>query len=216
MTAKIQITILFLLAVFLTSPSTAQDSPGAIGSVAASHQQLFLDIDFEGGTVNDYVTLLRKLDPGVRILCSEAAVMAHVPSIKIKSVPVRVAVNALWTVTRNSFRPIMIEEDNFKDKDHQEGLVFSIDLDSPSEEIKMEATVVSAKHALKALGSENAAKQLQSTIESGLSTVFSEHDGPAVVVKLHEPTSLLFVKGPVDRVTFVLEIIDQLSQNSVQ
>ncbi len=216
MMAKFHTTILFVMAVALTAPITAQEIVNKSQSESPSTKQLYIDVDFKGGKVSEYVELLRKLDPSARILCSESADRAYVPTIKIKAVPLRVAVNALWTVSRSSFRPIVIDEESFEDKNHSEGLVFSIDLESPSEEIPMQATVVNAKDALQVLGSEDAAEALQATIETGLSTVFADNDGPAVVVKLHEPTGLLFVKGPTQRVRFVLEIIEQLAQNSDQ
>jgi hypothetical protein len=216
MIAKLRSTILLMLVVSLTTPVAAQDdgSNHDQDSQAAGTQQPFIDVDFQGGTISDYIALLRTLDPNVRILCSESAVDTSVPTIKIKAVPTQIAVHALSMVSRNSFRPIAIDEESFEDANHHEGLIFTIDLDFPSEDVQIEATVVNAKEALRALRSEDAARDLQKTIEMGLSTVFDGNDGPAVVANLHEPTGLLFVKGPGERVRFVLEIIDQLSRNS--
>ena len=213
MISKLHAAILFTL--LLTATAPAQD-PFSAQNIAQSGEPSpqFFDVNFQGGTVNDYVALLRTLNPKARILCSKSAAQIYVPSIKMKSVPLDIAVDALSLVTQNSFDSIVINGESFAGANQNEELIFAIDLNAPEEEPPLEATVINANTALQSFESENAAKDLESTIEMGLATVFENNEGPAVVVKLHEPTGLLFIKGPGHRVQFVLKIIEQLSQNS--
>lgn len=210
---KLQTVALLLLMFSLVAQAVAQEDGGNDQSQSGNNDLRFVDIKFEGGTVNDYVELIRKLDPTIRILCAESAAETSVPPIKIKAIPVSTAVNALSMVSRNTFRPIIVDAEIFEDQNREAGYIYTIDLDYPIEKVKTNATVVSAKTALRRLGTDNPEEKLQQTIEAGLSTVFDKKDGPIVVVKLHQETGLLFVKGRGDQVQFVLEIINQLSQN---
>ena len=206
-----QIHSAIFLILLMTVPAAAQDAGSA---QPGDTSKQFFDVNFQGGTVDDYVALLRTLNPQARILCSNSAARIYVPSIKMKSVPLEIAVDALTLVTQNSFDSIVINQQRFEGADQNVELIFAIDLNAPAEEAPMEATVINANSALQSFDAENAAKNLEATINMGLLTVFDGNEGPAVVVKLHEPTGLLFIKGPGQRVQFVLKIIEQLSQNA--
>ena len=203
------IVTLFLAALVATpvlGQIRASDAP-------AAKAPAFIDVDFTGGTVDEYLLHLRKLDPEVRIICSAAAKRVPVPSIQIKKVPVRVAMNALVTVSRNASYHLFIDEESFTDPNSDEGILFAIDVEQRHAESESLARVVSAKHALNAIGGDNPAAALQETIQTGLDTVFEQVLEETVVVRLHESSGLLFIRGPMERVDFVLEIVDQLSQN---
>ena len=59
----------------------------------------------------------------------------------------------------------------------------------------------------------HAVDKLMHTIDVGLDTVF-EDSSPAISIKLHSETGLLFVKGREDKVEFVTQIIRELEKNN--
>lgn len=159
-------------------------------------------INFPGGTIKEYVTLLRDLAfidrrgnaQNLNVVVTRSASEFALPSIEV----VTDLDGALGVIEGCSTRSadVLLEEDNSG----------SVTLIKVHRQEPTEVSVINVKRLISVVKRES----LLSAIEIGLEM----HDaGSDVTIKLHEETGLLFFKGPDSALTLIRSITQEMQQD---
>lgn len=166
-------------------------------SAQADSEDLYA-IDFAGGTINQYVTLVKDVTDGKEVL--NIVVTESAENYKLPPVQVRASIEGVIGVIEGcSTAKNLIEVDTDVTG---EVYIVRVEYEEP-----MSFTVDSVKDLLEVVDQT----ALLSAVEIGLEM---QGSGSAVTMKLHEETGLLFVKGPESSVNLVHQVIDELEKGA--
>ncbi len=182
---------ILLLTVFILSPVAVAQQP--VGSETSIDEETF-EIDFEGGTIAEYVEMLRtKPSPSpLNLVVTQSARSFELPSIKVQT-NMDGAVGIMEACS-NEYQVVELESD-------PTGNAQIVRVNNMDEVV---VTVMNAKHLLSKIEEED----FVDAIQMGL-----EMQGPIskVELKLHPATGLLFAKGTSRGTHLVEEIVGELS-----
>lgn len=168
----------------------------------SSNNDVLMDIDFPGGSLNDYVDYLNQRVKnaqlkGLNIFLLKTEVEITVPEIKFQEVPF---VTALLVLERIDERI---------DVNAQRSVIYIRVDNRDSRRPTVMTTVLSVSSILK----EHKKADLLSAIEIGIELINSKDT--SVSLKMHEETGLLFVSGNNSQLEIVKTIVSQLKASSV-
>ncbi len=180
-----------LLASLLVDTATAQESAQQV------EQNPFdkpVSVEFAGGSVAQYVDVIRQAAPGINIVITGSAADYAVPEIQLKQVP---AIVALECLNRATSEQIFVEYPDY--------IAYVQNQDQSTTNVR----VINVKQLLNAIDKAD----LLTAIEVGLEM----QDKPSLKVdlKLHEETGLLFVKGLENQTSLIEEIVNQMSEGAL-
>lgn len=159
--------------------------------------------DYTSGpsTVKDFIHALTDFfpPPQLNIIVSPEAANVSLPEMTFRRVKVR---NALRLLSR--LAPIDVDEDEGQIDD---GRVILIESDQTREETVTRA--ISVKHLLGKVDGLVDGEQLMVVLNNGFE--FMQVGNSKPVMKLHEPTGLMFIKGSQSQVFFAMQIVSELS-----
>jgi hypothetical protein len=184
--------------VFTTTISTAQEQkkrwPTAGGTAAEqtdwrkSGTPAKIDVDFAGGTLADYVKMIRESSKKANIVVSKNAEKTVLPQITINGVEVETAI-------------MILEKLNLDlDIDRSDSVIVI-----NARAVKDSITVVNITPIL----AEHPRETLLTAITEGLELIGSNPD--QVALKMHRDTGLLFIRGTLRETSLVSDIVNQLS-----
>jgi hypothetical protein len=158
--------------------------------------------DYTSGpsTVKDFIHALTDFfpPPQLNIIVSPEAANVSLPEMTFKGVKVR---NALRLLSR--LAPINVDEDEGQIDD---GRVILIESDQSHETV---TRAISVKHLLGKVDGVVDGEQLMVLFNDGFE--FMQVGTSKPVMKLHEPTGLMFIKGSQSQVFFAMQIVSELS-----
>jgi hypothetical protein len=179
--------------------------PGPANDIADSESGDALDkyLYYESGpaTVKDFIQALTDSfpPPQLNIIVSPEAANVSLPEMTFRRVKVR---NALRLLSR--LAPIHVDYDEGQIDD---GRVILIESDQSSEETVTRA--ISVKHLLGKVDGVVDGEQLMVLFNDGFE--FMQVGTSKPVMKLHEPTGLMFIKGSQSQVFFAMQVVSELS-----
>jgi hypothetical protein len=185
--------------------------------MVVSDNEPVISVNFPGGTVAEYVAMLRKAsqDKPINIVYSERAGKQQLSQISLKDVPLSVAAQAIQTAATATTGDWMI---NSISPPSGAGESYSV-VYEPSRR-QNEAFIIEAISLQRILGAsvtghdaEGAAKTALTAIETGLALQNAARDNPPEL-KYHPESGMLFVRGQSPDVHLVTQIISRLSDDA--
>ncbi len=197
----------------MTTPLTCLLAAGCLALASAplsaqepnprNERQLF-DLSFRGGTVEEYAAAIRKVAPTVNIVVMPNAAIAPVPALTLQSVSVHGALNFLDGREYRIGREAIALDLSFYNAGPQYDVerVFTIGARGSVE--PTQSLVMSVDPLLDAMSKQD----LLTAVEVALELVM-ENRAPAVV-KYHEATNILLVRGHPEQIGIVEDMLGEL------
>ncbi len=152
--------------------------------------QQIISVEFAGGTVDEYVGMVRKAAAGTNIVITGMAGDFILPDIQLNKVPVDSALDCIVRASRDQLSMYYSDHVVFVEDDRQ----------PPTTGV----TVINVKQLLASVDKAD----VLTAIEVGMEM---QGEQPVKIeLKLHEETGLLFVKGLHSQTHLVTEIVNQM------
>ncbi len=203
--------MVFLIAIPAFGQVRAQDNISESVQVSGRKKDDRFDINFRGGTLQEFVDKLRASDKNVNVLVSEQASDVLLPAIELKNVTIEHALNTVELLHSRQANAIILD---YVEDPNNNTVSIVVDLQMPDSNPRIKRTVINASAALGWFEDEKPDQKLMETIENGLQAVFDDQSRGTITVNIHPETGLLFLQGREDKVEFVKNIISELEKNN--
>ncbi len=195
------------MSLIATPSAIAQENPAG----AALNQDLYFDLDFPGGTLEQYLDAIRKAHPGSNVKLSDESKTARIPAMKLNGVTLGAAVKLVNGDTLNTAGDtVIIWNTPVKiagriERAYRLGVTIMIEASAKGKGEK------SSDQQIK--GGRSNVWSLRDLVDAGMKmddvlgavrVALKTIDKPSQI-RLHEPTSLLIVRGTKEQ----LELVDQ-------
>ena len=179
-----------------------------------------VNIDFKGGTLADYVILLRSLNPSANIILEDAAAEMPLPPIALRNVSIASALKAVEATGGAVARSLRIQTIAADRLDAgTEAHVLRLQNEPIGNELPLQRLLTPMKSvrafslAPLSLSSDATGKHLEANaiaaaVESALALVST--DAAQAVVKLDNSTHLLLVSGSAEQIETAAQVIGEL------
>ncbi|MHC5002468.1 MAG: hypothetical protein ACYTJ0_05035 [Planctomycetota bacterium] len=184
-----------------------------LAAVAAHGQptRQLIDLSFKGGTVGDYVAVLRTKAPNVNIVVVPGADGVQLPPFELRSVDLHSAINLLQTVVEErEDRSVMLDVAITPARSPEASQVYTVRAADRGRRASppRESLVLAIEDILRG-GME--AEALLTAIETSLDLLAGETD-PAQI-RFHEATGILIARGHPLQMSTIAEVVDQIRRN---
>lgn len=181
---------------------------GASAVGADAPPQAFIDLDFPGGSLAEYVAAVRQAGGNANIVMMHEAQGIEIPAVQLK----QVTIGAALGLVRGEFQPddqtmlrIQLDEIGPWGADEQPVYRISASVHRPRRHAPTEARVWSVADLLAA---EIKAEDILTAVETAVELLAKAME-PAEI-RFHEPTGLIIARGHPDQMRAIEEVIDQL------
>ena len=205
-------------ALILSIAGLAPLSPAPLASLitapailtALSDDQTLISIDFEGGSVADYIAAVRRAAPDTNVIMSpELANIAFFPT-SLRGVTSHGALNLLQGHRQFDKDGAMTSAIQFEMRSHPDfgAAVFIIKADRRPTQSPSAPELVTRVFSLASLTEHMDTAVILAAVETA-TTIHGDDQHPAGLT-LHEPTELLFVRAPMEQIRLIEAAIAQL------
>lgn len=184
------------------SKAVTAEQPGKVsGHETAVNHEIMIDLDFPGGSLDEFVTLLRAKAPRMNVVVSPSAQAASVPAINLKSAPLDSVLHAMKAVTDGTLLVGKTETES--------GFVYTLSMMQGMQGPGRASTSIEVFPIHESMGKP---QDVLSAIESAVALL---QDTKSMKVSFHEPTRLLIVSGTSTHSETVKSVLAALNQRTM-